>query len=261
MKYYFIILTFFVQLAFAQDYAIQHLEDSPRHHEWVQLKSGERTVHAFVAYPEVAENAQAIIVIHENRGLTDWVRCFADELAEMGYLAIAPDLLSESEEGITKTSDFNSSDDARNAIYRLDPEQVTTDLKETFKYIKSAPGSNGSVSVIGFCWGGSQSFRFATNEEGLRRALVFYGSGPKEQQDYNRIKMPVYGFYGENDQRVNATIEDSKKMMINAEQQHDIVIYSGAGHAFQRAGADPNGSEANKKAADAAKKRIAEIME
>jgi hypothetical protein len=93
-----ILFLFLAIIAFpliAQDYALQKLNDSPRHHEWVQLKSGERSVHAFVAYPEVSENAQAIIVIHENRGLTDWVRSFADQVTVAGYIAVAPDLLSE----------------------------------------------------------------------------------------------------------------------------------------------------------------------
>src|SRR5947209_19519294 len=81
-------------LAPAQDPTKQRLEKSPRHGEWVKLKHGNREVNAFVVYPEVKDKAAAVLVIHEIFGLTDWVRGVADQLAEAGYIAIAPDLLS-----------------------------------------------------------------------------------------------------------------------------------------------------------------------
>src|SRR5437763_6031199 len=78
----------------AQDWAKAQLEKSPRHGEWVKVKHGPREVQAFVVYPEVRDKATAVVVIHESFGLTDWVRLVADQLAEAGYIAIAPDLLS-----------------------------------------------------------------------------------------------------------------------------------------------------------------------
>src|SRR5713226_8530262 len=77
-----------------QDWAKQRLEKSPRHQEWVSVKNGQRTVNSFIVYPEVKNKATAVVVIHEIFGLTDWVRTVADRLAEAGYIAIAPDLLS-----------------------------------------------------------------------------------------------------------------------------------------------------------------------
>src|SRR5215472_15554619 len=89
-------LTLLVSLvsASAQEWAKQSLEKSPRHSEWVTLKHDNRSVQAFVVYPEVKSKASAIVVIHEIFGLTDWARSMADELAAAGYIAIAPDLLS-----------------------------------------------------------------------------------------------------------------------------------------------------------------------
>src|SRR5258708_21075679 len=78
----------------AQDWAKARLEKSPRHLEYVTVKHGDRTVNCFVAYPEVKEKATAVIVIHEIFGLSDWVRGVSDQLAEAGYIAIAPELLS-----------------------------------------------------------------------------------------------------------------------------------------------------------------------
>ena len=80
------------------------LSESPRHHEWVDLKREDGTIcKAFVVYPESNQPTKAVIVIHENRGLNDWARSFADELASNGYLVIAPDLISNTVEGIEKT--------------------------------------------------------------------------------------------------------------------------------------------------------------
>ncbi|NNE45941.1 MAG: dienelactone hydrolase family protein [Rhodothermales bacterium] len=229
----------------AQDPALQRLEDSPRHHEWGAIPQGDRIVHAFVVYPERETPAPAVIVIHENRGLNDWVRSVADRLAEHGYLAIAPDLLSGMGPEGGKTSDFPDSDAAREALYQLPPDQVTADLNAAADYVASLPAADGSVSVSGFCWGGSQTFRFATNRSGLDAAFVFYGSGPTDPDAIGRINAPVFGFYGGDDARVNATIPDSEKLMKAASKKYEPVIYDGAGHGFMRRGetapaGDPN---------------------
>src|SRR5919199_481744 len=78
----------------AQDWAKARLEKSSRHQEWVKVKHGNREVNSFIVFPEVKDKATAVVVIHEIFGLTDWVRSVADQLAEAGYIAIAPDLLS-----------------------------------------------------------------------------------------------------------------------------------------------------------------------
>ena len=81
-------------IATAQDWAKARLEKSPRHGEWVKVQQGKREVNSFITYPEVKDKATAVIVIHEIFGLTDWARGVTDQLAEAGYIAIAPDLLS-----------------------------------------------------------------------------------------------------------------------------------------------------------------------
>ena len=133
--------------AVAPQSAARRLEDSPRHQEWVQVKQGERIVHAYLVYPEVSHKALAVVVIHENRGLTDWVRSVADQLAEAGYIAIAPDLLSGTAPGGGKTSDFPSGDAAREAIGKLPPDQVTADLNAVADYVAKLPAANGKVAV------------------------------------------------------------------------------------------------------------------
>lgn len=229
---------------FAQDFATERLENSPRHHEWVTMESSGRLLYTFVAYPETSGNVPVVIVIHENRGLNDWARSFADQLAEAGYIAVAPDLISNTVDDIQKTTDFNSSDAAREAIYALNPNMITQDLNNVVDYARSIEAGNGNLAVVGFCWGGSQSFRFAANSgDRIDAALVFYGTGPDNPEDYERIEVPVYGFYGAKDQRVNATIEKSRKMMQNTGNTYDYMIYEGAGHAYMRRGDDPEASD------------------
>lgn len=240
---------------------VEELSDSPRHHEWVTLSHGDREYQAFVVYPETNEKTKSVIVIHENRGLNDWARLFADKLAEKGYLVIAPDLISNTQEGKKRTTDFENPDAARDAIYALDPDQVTADLDAAYNYIKNDAASTGEVAVVGFCWGGSQTFRYATNNQEITSAHVFYGTAPDDEAALAKIKTPVYGYYGGDDNRVNATIGETEKNMKAANNIYEYKIYEGAGHAFMRSGHQPDASEANKTAHDAAWKRFLELLQ
>ena len=254
-----LIFVVFVSLAMsAQDWAKQSLEKSPRHQEWVTLKHDNRSLQAFIVFPEVKGKAPAVVVIHEIFGLSDWARSVADDLAAKGYIAIAPDLLSGSGPNGGGTSAFASSQDATKAVSGLDPDTVTADLNAAADYVKNLPASNGKLAVAGFCWGGGQSFRFATNRHDLSAAFVFYGSGPK---DVSSITAPVYGFYAGDDGRIGATIPDTKTAMQQASKKYDPVTYDGAKHGFMRAGEDPaNTIEANKKAHDAAWERWLSLL-
>ena len=254
-----LLLCLSVLAANAQDWAKQKLDKSPRHSEWVQVKHDGRTVHAFVVYPEVKSKATAVLMIHENMGLTDWVRDMADQIAEAGYIVIAPDLLSGSGPNGGKTSDFPSVDDARNAIGKLPPDQVTADLNAVADYVKKLPAANGKLAVMGFCWGGGNTFRFATNRPDLSVAMVFYGP-PPDEASMQRIKAPVYGFYGGNDARITATVPKTEETMKADGKTYQPTVYDGAGHGFMRSGEDPAGTEPNKKAREAALERVKEIL-
>jgi carboxymethylenebutenolidase len=231
-----LLLFFGLSLGFSQDWAKQKLDKSPRHGEWVKLKHDNRTVDAFIVYPESKAKAPAIVVIHEIFGLTDWVRSVADELAANGYIAIAPDLLSGMGPNKGGSSEFSGQQDAMKAVSSLDPDQVTADLNAAADYVKKLPSSNGKIAVAGFCWGGGQSFRFATNRKDLRAAFVFYGPPPT---NVSSITAPVYGFYGGNDARIDSTIPATEAAMKDAGKKYDPVTYEGAGHGFMRAGEDP----------------------
>ncbi|HSY48887.1 MAG TPA: dienelactone hydrolase family protein [Thermoanaerobaculia bacterium] len=222
----------------SQDWAKQAVDKSPRHHEWVNLKYGTRVVSAFVVYPEVKTKAAAVVVIHEIFGMSDWVQMLADEVAGAGYIAIAPDLLSGMGPNGGGTSSLDSTAIGK-AIRDLRPDQITADLNAAADYVAKLPAANGKVAVAGFCWGGTQSFLFATNRPTLAAAFVFYGTGPETAEATAAIKAPVYGFYAGNDARVGATVPKTEEMMKAAQKKYDPVTYAGAGHGFMRAGETP----------------------
>jgi len=244
----------------AQDWAKAMIEKSPRHLEWVKVKHGGREVNCFIAYPEVKDKALAVVVIHEIFGLTDWVRAVTDQLAAAGYIAIAPDLLSGTAPGGGGTAELGGGDAVRKAITSLPPAQITDDLNAVAAYVAKLPAANGKITAGGFCWGGSQSFRFATNNKDLKAAFVFYGTAPESEKDINRINCPVYGFYGGNDARVTATVPKTKDLMKAAGKTYEPVTYEGAGHGFMRAGEAPDASPENKKARDEAWKRWLDLL-
>ena len=261
MKKLIVFIFFLASISFlkAQDFALEQLKKSPRHHEWVKVENADREVTCFVVYPEVPDKATIVIAIHENRGLTDWVRSFADQLAAEGYIVVAPDLLSGFSEKYSSTSEFPNSDAARNAIYELPPDQVKYDLMAVQDYAEQIPAGNGKTVVAGFCWGGSQSFRMATYNNDIKAALIFYGSAPEKEKIKN-ISAPVYGFYGGNDERINSGIPETERYMRTDGKKYNYFIYPGAGHAFMRRGEDPSGSPENKKARDEAWKSMLKIL-
>ena len=230
-----------------KDFGKDRLNSSPRHGEWIDIKSGERTIKAFVVYPERKDKAPVVLVISEIFGLTDWVRSLCDELAENGVIAIAPDLHSGQK--------FEDMDAARKATSELPKEQVKADLNATADYgLTKIPAGNGTLAVCGFCWGGGWTFQYAALNPKLKGAYSFYGVAIDNAGDAAKVACPVYGFYAENDARVDTTISKAEELMKAAGKKYEPVIYQGAGHGFMRSG-EPNNPavrEGDKKARDQA---------
>jgi carboxymethylenebutenolidase len=244
--------------AAGQDWAKAKLEKSPRHREWVTVKHDGRSVETFVAYPESKNKTPVVLVIHEIFGMSDWVQDLADQVAEAGYIAVAPDLLSGMGPNGGRTTAFPQ-DKITEAVSHLNPDQVTADLNAAADYGRKLPASNGKLFVAGFCWGGGQTFRFATNRPDLAAAFVFYGP-PPDKDAMARINAPVYGFYAGNDARIDATLPDTIQNMKAAGKRFDPVTYEGAGHGFMRAGEAPDANDANHKAREDSWKRWKDLL-
>jgi carboxymethylenebutenolidase len=237
----------------SQPWARERIEKSPRHSEWVTVKHDGRNVETLIVYPEAKEKRPVVLVIHEIFGLSDWAQELADEVAAAGFIAVAPDLLSGMAPNGGRTKDF-AAGAVTEAVSKLNPDQVTADLNAAADYGLKLPASSGKLYVAGFCWGGGQTFRFATNRGDLSAAFVFYVPPPAVDA-MPRINAPVYGFYAGNDARIDATIPDTTAAMKAAGKTYDPVTYDGAGHGFMRAGEAPDADAANKKAREDAWKR------
>jgi carboxymethylenebutenolidase len=259
MKYFsLVVILLAAQVVSAQDWAKAALNKSPRHQEWVTVKHGDRSVETFVVYPESKDKTPVVLIIHEIFGMTDWVQDLADQFAAAGYIAVAPDLLSGMGPNGGRSSAFDQSG-AMEAVSHLNPDQVTADLNAAADYAKKLPASTGKLFVVGFCWGGGQSFRFATNRPDLSAAFVFYGV-PPDKDAMTRIHAPVYAFYAGNDMRVDATIPDATAGMKAAGKTYQPVTYDGAGHGFMRAGEAPDANDANKKAREESWVRLKTLL-
>ncbi len=249
------------------DWAKARLEQSSRHGEWVKVNHDNREVNCFVTYPEVKDKAPAVIVIHEIFGLTDWVRGVTDQLAEAGYIAIAPDLLwgkapnGEGTEALVKAS---GSQAIMPAIQSLPADQITADLDAVYAYVSKLPSCNGKVTVSGFCWGGGQSFRYTTNNKTSKLVIRSTDPPPTDAEAVARINCPIYCFYAGNDNRIDSMIPAITDLMKQAGKTYEPVTYEGAGHGFMREGEVPNSNdknhEANQKAREESWQRWKELL-
>jgi carboxymethylenebutenolidase len=193
---------------------------------------GRDEVRAWVVYPERADAAPVVVVIHEIFGLTDWIRGVADQLAADGFIAIAPDLLSGKAEGGGGTEAVDQQG-ATALIRGLDREEVNRRLQAAAEYATALPAASERSATLGFCWGGTASFVMATAWDDLDAAVVFYGSSPPTES-LARINVPVLGLYAGDDARVNATIDEAREALARHEQRFEVELYDGAGHGFLR---------------------------
>lgn len=248
----------FCPAANAQDWAREKLEKSPRHLEWVEVNRNDRKIKCFVAYPEIKGKATVVLVIHEIFGLSDWVREVCDELAKNDFIAIAPDFLS-GKPG-EETANYKSVDEVRKAVSALPREQLSADMAAVLDYGKHMPSANGTIAAAGFCWGGTQTWLAMTSLKGLKAGLVFYGNPNASLEEVDKIEAPVYGFYGENDNRVTSTVDDTITKMKDASKTFSPKIYKDAGHGFMRSGESPDAKEPDRAARDDAWSKMTTIL-
>jgi carboxymethylenebutenolidase len=219
------------------------LEKSSRHHEWVNITvpGTDTKLSLFVAYPERKDKAPVVIVIHEIYGLTDWIRGVADQLAGDGFIAIAPDLLSGRGPGGGGTEAFASRDDVVKAVRDLSAPDVVAMINAVSRYGTGLPAAAQKFATLGFCWGGAQSFSYATAQPNLSAAVVYYGTSPP-QETLAAVRAPVLGLYGEDDARVTTTVGPAAEQMKELGKVYITHIYKGAGHGFLRAQEERSGA-------------------
>ena len=196
------------------------------HSEYVKYLSGKDSITAYLAYPERSDAAPGVIVIHEIFGMSDFVKDRVTQLAKDGFVAIAPDLLSR--RGGTPASQ----DQAIQMIRGLNPDTLTQDLDATYQFLTHVKAVRADrIGVIGFCWGGGQSFRYATNNPQLKGFVVCYGPGP-DSASLARLKAPGLGVYAEKDARISLSVPGTDSLMKKLGKSYQYRIYPGVGHGF-----------------------------
>jgi carboxymethylenebutenolidase len=205
---------------------------------------GRRLLGAWAAAPRPRGG---VLVIHENRGLTDSIRSVAGRLAASGYSSLAIDLLSE--EGGTKS--FADEFEAMAALGAAPPSRFVADMKAGVTELRRRlPGKR--VAATGFCFGGGMVWLLlASKEARLAAAVPFYGPFP-ENGNLSGARAAVLGVYAELDSRVNASRAAARAALRRARLQHQIVTFPGVDHAFF----NPTGSRYDAAAATAAYRRM-----
>lgn len=212
--------------------ALARLASSPRHGEWVIIRTGSGdSLRTWVVYPERSTKAPVAVVVHEIFGLSSWIRSVADQLAADGFIAIAPDLLTM--KNLPDGPDSVLAPLATAAIRTLDPAWVQRQLDAVALYGMSLPAAQQKYGIVGFCWGGGISFAHAVHSPTLGASVVYYGTSPNTAA-LASVRAPILGLYGGSDARVDATIPPADSALHALGRTYEHSIYAGAGHGFLR---------------------------
>ena len=193
----------------------------------ITFPSGDVEVMGYLAQPAEAGVYPAILVCHENRGLTDHIRDVARRFAKNGYVALAVDLLSR--EGGTPANDRDA---VPGLLTNAGADRHVGDFMAAADYLKTLETVDAArLGMTGYCFGGGITWRVATAMPDLKAAVPFYGPAPELDQVPN-IQAAVFGVYAEQDERINGGIADLEKALQDAGTTYQITIYPGVNHAF-----------------------------
>jgi carboxymethylenebutenolidase len=220
-------------------------DDSRLDTQWVRYPAPSVEMRAYLVRQKEEKKRPAVIVIHENRGLTPHIQDVARRMALEGFLTLAPDALSP----LGGTPEDTSQVPA--LIRKLDSEATARNFVAAIQYLKTHPLSTGKVGCTGFCWGGGMTNQVAVRAPDLVAAVPYYGAQPAAQ-DVPKIKAALLLHYAGNDERINRGIPAFEEALKQAKAEYRIYLYEGAQHAFNN---DTNPDRYNKEAAELAWKR------
>ncbi|SET73999.1 dienelactone hydrolase family protein [Hymenobacter actinosclerus] len=183
------------------------------------------TMQGYLVHPEGRKKRGAVVVIHENRGLTPHIKDVTRRVAQAGYLALGVDGLSEF--GGTPADE----DEGRTLIGKLDKDQTLTNYLAALTYLRQRPDCNGRTGCVGFCWGGALANRLAAHDPQLNAAVAYYGMQPPAQEAAT-IKAHLLLHYAELDERVNAGKDAWEAALKAAGTNYEQFVYEGVNHAF-----------------------------
>ena len=193
----------------------------------------------YLVYPSAitGKKLPTVIMIHENRGLNDYIKSMANTLAREGYVVLAVDLFKG------QVAQTNQQAQQLTSSVRSNPATTTSNLQAAVNYVSSLPFVDSSkIASIGWCFGGGQSLQLALHSEQhpLVATILYYGTPlVTDKQQLSKIKWPVLGIFGDHDQANPLPLINSFKAALDADGiTNQIQIYKGLGHAF----ANPSGA-------------------
>ena len=207
--------------------------NTPRRHEWVEVRAGDSMIRTWVVYPEGTEPVGAVLVLTGAPGIRvdDWELAVADQLALEGFIALVPDFATGLGPGGGNYDSFPFTDERMQAMRTRDAAERQNLLHAVREYAANLPRSNGRTGSIGFCGGGSMSFRLATEVPEHNASAVYYGTAPSPES-LAKTTAPVIGFYGEDDIRVTSTVEATVTEMKRLEKAYEAHVYPHTTHSF-----------------------------
>jgi carboxymethylenebutenolidase len=220
-------------------------DDSRLDMEMISYPGESGKMMAYMAKPKGKTKLPAVIVIHENMGLQPHIKDVTRRMALEGFVALAPDVLSQFGGTPAET------EKVRPLMQQLDNEKTKKDFAAAVAYLKTNPLTTGKVGCTGFCWGGAMTNQVAVNAPDLDAAVPYYGAQPSPEETA-KIKAPMLMHYAGEDERINAGIPAFEEALKKASVEYKIYMYEGAGHAFNN---DSNPARYNKEAAELAWKR------
>ncbi len=209
------------------------LAASPRQAEWVTIRAGEDCLRAWVVYPARRENAPVVVAVHDNRGMSNWIRAVADQLAADGFIAIAPDMLTMLP--VPRLADGESDPDGVRAVLgQVDQAMRDRYIQAFGEWGTRQPGASAKYGVMGFCWGGATVFAHAVAAPASLGAVVVYYGGSPSPERLASVRAPIMGLYGADDARVNSTVPPAEAALRAAGRTFEAHTFAGAGHGFTR---------------------------
>jgi carboxymethylenebutenolidase len=194
----------------------------------VSYPSGAITLLAHLAKPKSGGPWPAVIVIHENRGLTDHIKDVTRRIANLGYAALGVDLLSRA----GGTAKFNPPADPTQAINALKQDDINADIVASAVYLKALSFVKPKIGIVGFCWGGGNSLMGAISSSDVVACVEFYGPNPTNLDGVKNINGPTIGSYGALDTFVTPGVPALEAAMKKYNKPFEYKIYPGANHAF-----------------------------
>jgi carboxymethylenebutenolidase len=194
----------------------------------VEVPGEDGAIEGYLAQPSGEGPFAAILLIHENRGVTEHIRDVARRFAKVGYVGLASDMLSRT----GGTAQFADESETTTAISELEQEGVISDMRSSVTWLEQQPYvQEGSIGGIGWCWGGGQAWRLATQEPRVGAVVSFYGPNPP-LEDVPNIQAAVLGIYGEEDRRITDQQPELEEALAEVDKTYEMLIFEGANHAF-----------------------------